>query len=748
MTSDLKEKYAGLDYETWSRTDLKEHGLDRYVKDPEFRVLLASTADVGGTFTYDFVFNCYWQDGIMQEQLDDAREVLDSFEWDLLNGEHSERTIMAHNASFERAVTKRILPKFDWKRFQDSAVDASMLGVERKLEVATRQLSVSEKLAVGQELVQLFCVPNEFYPDGPTPELIEKNGDMEKWMEFVYYCEVDAAGSREIRLKAHEILDHFHPGLIELEAERERDTYQMNQNGWYTDIPLVQKMKQRSWANGVIAQRAFINDTGDQLNFNSHPQMKKYLEVRGVKTKSLDKYHLPNVLKRTKDRIARLEAELHEDPDGDRLKNIEYAVGRLKEAEAMLETKMEIGGSTLTKLPVILNTVSADNILRDQYIHVGAAQTFRTSARGAQLQNLKKLDENIRDMSTLYDFQCHWSNGDMADQLRQIFESRHPEGELLVGDFGSVESRGLGWLAQEDWKIEAYRKGLDVYKVLATKFFGIEYDEVDKVKHRPRGKYSELSCGYQSSAQVLQDFMFKLGYEISIEQALEDVTLWRQANPAIVEFWHVLDNLLRDSVMSNEQLTIEIGHGLKARATPFVLPSVTEHHPGAVSLCLQILKEDGSPFVTRFVHGLYFKAAKDSNRPPRLCYYKPAERLSQGDLWIKDYAHKTKKHPVTGKPLRVLYSIYGGKLAGIYTQSFCREMFFHSMHLLFVALEECPNAVPVGQFHDEIAVDWWPMEGGWSKERVWEAMEMAMSVSEIANFPLVVEVKSAHRYIK
>jgi len=754
MTIDLEELYVGLDYETWSRTNLPEKGLFNYVTDPEFKALIVSTADKYGKFTYDFVFRCYWQDGIMQEQLDDDREVLDSFEWDLLNGVHANRIIMAHNAPFERAVTRTILPKFPVRRFQDSAVDARMLGVGEKLEVASRQLTDEAKLEVGKELIMLFCVPNEFYPDGPTPELIEKHGHMDKWMEFIHYCEVDAAGSREIRLVAHEIMDPLDPGLIEREAEREWECYRMNQNGWQVDIPLVDKMRQRSWANGIIAQRAFVNETGDQINFNSHQQLKKYLNDRGVQAKSLDKYHLPLVLERVKDRIARGEEMLGEDGRDD-YPSITRSIGLLKEAEAMLEAKLEIGGSTLSKLPVILNLSDKDGILRDQYVHAGASQTFRTSGKGVQMQNLAKLvmgkDEDgedvVIDISTVYNLQHHWSNGDMAGQLRQVFESRHPEGEVIVGDFSSVESRALAWIAGEDWKTQTYMEGKDVYKVLASKFFNISYEEVTK-DQRPRGKYSELSCGYQSSASVLQDFMFRLGFSVDIETAVEDVMNWRKANPAIVKFWETMDNLMKDTVRLNESLTVRVANGLSIKTTPFVLKSMAEQHPGSLSVAVQVLLPDGTPFVTRFLHGLYLKL-NDDGFNVSLLHYKPAEYYNPDKpLWKATYQHPKKKDPRTNKPLEVFNKVYGGKITGIVVQSFCREMFMDSVHALFDMLDTggVTNALPCGQFHDEIAVDWQP--GLWSHDAVMKILDTAMTYCRVEGFPLVADIKSGHRYIK
>jgi len=304
---------------------------------------------------------------------------------------------------------------------------------------------------------------------------------------------------------------------------------------------------------------------------------------------------------------------------------------------------------------------------------------------------------------------------------------------VLVGDFSAVESRGLAYSAGEEWKLDAYRDGLDVYKVLASKFFDIAYDDVT-AELRPRGKYSELSCGYQASAAAVQEFMFRLGFEVSIEDSLEDVQNWREANPAIVDYWYALDRLIKDTVLIGMSLEVGIGYCMKARMTPVVNESMQEQHPASLSLAMQIIRPNGKPIVTRFVHGLYFKGEK-------LCYYKPVDRLSRDTLWTPEY-----KNPKTG--LMTLYSIYGGKVAGIFTQSLCRELFFESLSKLQFLLKDCPNAVICGQFHDEINVDWWPAEDGWSKEYVMSLMEDAMSTCSLDNFPLIADIKSAHRYIK
>ena len=134
-------------------------------------------------------------------------------------------------------------------------------------------------------------------------------------------------------------------------------------------------------------------------------------------------------------------------------------------------------------------------------------------------------------------------------------------------------------------------------------------------------------------------------------------------------------------------------------------------------------------------------------RGRQICYYKPSERKG-GDLWIQSYWDpKTKQTR--------FYDIYGGKLAGILTQSFCRELFFQSLWKLESQLKGVPNVRVIGQFHDEIVMDWRPRKTGGASTEVsltgaTGIMNSAMTTVDtiFSRFPLDAEIKHDYRYIK
>jgi len=724
-----RRKEFGLDFETYCDLSLPDVGLENYVRHPSFCPILASIA-IKGRKTQRF-----------ELALEGYERFVDAV-WALLEQGY---TIEAHNAGFERAVLRWLgFTNID-HRVQDSAVMSRLLGCGSKLEVASRQLGSVAKLDAGKYLMQLFSFGREGYT-GPTPEFIAQH--QEEWDLYGHYCDVDAEAGLEIVDTGIQILTSLGCAYVwERECAYELLTYQQNRAGWHVDEKTVNWMHNRSWANTEIAKAQFTHETGGTLNFRSTPQLRKFCADRGVKVTSLDKYHAPVVLENTM-------RELAEEKDPERRK-------QLQEVVTMLEIKIEIGGSSLTKLPVILANMTPEGRLHDQYVHVGAGQTFRTSGRNVQMQNLARLkvdDDGVplKDVATISDYAEEWSNGDMAGQLRQVFTAEHEDGLLFVGDFSAVESRALAYVAGEEWKLEVYREGRDLYKELVVRYDNIPYEEVTKTL-RPKGKYSELSCGYMASGKAVQEFMFRLGFVISLEEATEWVTSWRAACPNIVKLWHDLDALLKYVVSSKMPKAIEIGNGMTAVATPFTLPSVAEVHPGSTSICFQLFHPwDDEAIVTRFIHGVYLVT---SNNKTGMAYYKATETLGEKGIWSNINETGTRKANV-GKPKNakkkiVLNTIFGGKLTGIAVQSLCRELFFKALAELSDRLENVANAQLVGQFHDEANVEWLPhvdVTDTWERnieaEELQALMEEVMSHSELVGFPLDADIKSAYRYIK
>src|SRR5271156_6038613 len=134
----------------------------------------------------------------------------------------------------------------------------------------------------------------------------------------------------------------------------------MNSTGVCVDLPFVYSGKKlaQAEADQLVAQMRVI--TGCE-NPNSGAQLKEWLKPRKYPYDSLDVEHVEEALK------------LFLEP----------------EVRLLLELKQKLGGSAYKKFQSILDRVSTDGRLRDQFVYHGA-HTGRWSGRGVQLQNLYK----------------------------------------------------------------------------------------------------------------------------------------------------------------------------------------------------------------------------------------------------------------------------------------------------------------------------------------------------------------------
>jgi hypothetical protein len=696
-------KLVGLDFETYGAVSLPDHGLERYASDPSFLPLIASVTQLNNYGGKDTTRYTLW-DGT-------GREALAAH----LTG----RIVCAHNAGFEKRVNQWLGIDSLVEDYIDSAVLARAMGAAGKLEAAAPQLLNSDKLEDGWRLIKLFSIPSkEQLEEGDRafdPNLIVKHA--QDWETFGVYCDLDSVLSLDLVLRA--IRERFYS---EQEQEYHQVTMSMNEIGWPVDVATVEEMQRRYLENQEVELEKFRQECdAAELNLNSLPQLKAWCLDRGIKATSFDEDHVAKLLVRIEKKMETLQLD---DP---KLKD--YG-----QVARMLRTKQILGGSSLKKLKVILNTTSEDGRLRDQYLHIGAGQTWRTTGRSVQMQNLKRLGGEGDDMLELEDMDTEWDNDKLARNLRQVFTSAHPKGRLIVGDFSSVESRGLAWWANAHWKLDAYRQGKDMYKVLAADQFGVGYDRVTK-DQRTFGKVGELSCGYQAAGGAVQSFAAGMGVTLTEAEAATVVSDWRRINPEVVSLWALLDDTLRGG-LHHQSYSAQVGWHWTVEVcwavTPDSLLAIDKH---AQSLLVVVRDDRGKEFMRRIFHGVY-------ERGRSLCYYKPTERKS-GPVWVNHF-----KDPKT-KQVR-FYNIYGGKLAGILTQSLCRQMFFASLLPTYRWAKMTDNVDLIGQFHDEIVLDWRPGTTGSSVtlDGAKQALNHFMSQTTLRGFPLAAEIKDDYRYTK
>lgn len=163
------------------------------------------------------------------------------------------------------------------------------------------------------------------------------------------------------------------------------------------------------------------------------------------------------------------------------------------EAKQALTLRLAGAKSSIKKLAKILQTVSSDHRLRDQYRYYGA-HTGRWAGKGAQLQNLPRKKPVKAALEALENGGQVATLDDLSSCIRPIITA--PKGKKVVlADFKSVENRVLMWASGCESGLQVYKDGKDPYIDFASRMEDIPYDEVS-AELRQQAKAGVLGCGF------------------------------------------------------------------------------------------------------------------------------------------------------------------------------------------------------------------------------------------------------------
>ena len=494
-----------LDLETFSSADLPRGGVKKYTESPDFEILLMSYAwDGGPVQLWDFT-----QSGPP----------------DWLAPALTDHTItkIAWNVSFERNCLNAALgiytPPEQWR---DAMTIAAMNGLPMSLDAAGAALQLQQqKLATGKALIRYFCMPCKptISNGGRTRNLPEHAPD--KWELFKEYCLRDTVVEQTI----YDRLASF--PVPEWERRLEALDAHINERGVLVDMELAESavaIDERSRAQNVAEMQAI---TGLD-NPGSVAQLKAWFATKNVNVDSLNKATVADLLDTVTDPATR----------------------------RVLELRQLTGKTSTKKYQAILDAACADHRIRGLLQYYGAARTGRWAGRRVQLQNLAQNHlENIalvrslvrlRDLETLE--MAFDSVPDVLSQLIRTALVAKPGHTFLVADYSAIEARVVAWMAGEQWRMDVFAQGGDIYCSSASQMF-----HVPVVKHgvnghlRQKGKIAELACGYGGGVGALKAFgADKMG--LSEEEMLTIVQHWRRASPTIPRFWSATERASRSAL--------------------------------------------------------------------------------------------------------------------------------------------------------------------------------------------------------
>lgn len=494
-----------IDIETYSEVDLTKVGVYAYSDHPAFEILL---------FAYAFD--------------DESTEVID-----LKCGERLPKRVLealrdpavtktAFNAAFERTCISRHLgvplPAVSW---QCTAVQAAMLALPLSLEGVGEVLGIErKKLKEGAELVRYFTLPcKPTKVNGFRTRNLPQDAP-EKWERFKAYCIRDVDAEREIRqkLRAYPI------------PASEQELYQLDQEindrGIRVDPLLVERAIDCDLQYKEQTTRRAYELTGLD-NPNSPSQIKGWLGEHGVETDALDKKAVKSLIRET---------------DGEVLE--------------MLKLRLLMAKTSVKKYEAIQRSVCSDGRVHGLLQFYGANRTGRWAGRLVQVQNLPQnhipdldlarqlvKDERFEDIELLYDSTPQV----LSELIRTAFIPKEGS-RFAVADFSAIEARVIAWLAGEQWRLEVFEHGGDIYCASASQMFGVPVEKHGANSHlRQKGKIAELALGYGGSVGALTA-MGALDMGLTEEELPDLVRQWRGANPHITKFWWDVDAAALEAV--------------------------------------------------------------------------------------------------------------------------------------------------------------------------------------------------------
>lgn len=476
------QRTLSIDLETYSEIDIAKCGSFRYIDDESFEILLLG-------YAFD-------DEPVTVIDLTADEEVPADFLAALYD---PEVTKTAWNCAFERfGLWKhfgRYCPPEQWS---DTMILSAVCGLPLGLGEAGKALRLEADEAKdreGKALIRYFCSPCRptKVNGGRTRNLPQH--DTDKWALFIEYNRQDVVAERTIRKR----LLRWEPDSLEhrfwcLDAR-------INERGMRVDRELVH--------NAIAMDARYKAELTEQAvaisgleNPNSVAQIKQWLlEQEGIEVPSLNK---------------KVVAEVVSQLNGER-------------AKQFMALRARLAKSSTKKYEAMERSACADAHIKGCFQFYGANRTGRFAGRLVQLQNLPQnhmedlavarslvRDNDYETVRLLYD-----SVSDTLSELIRTALIPEPGHRFIVADFSAIEARVIAWIAGEQWRLDVFRNGGDIYCRSASAMFKVPVEKHGINGHlRQKGKVAELACIAEGQL-VLTDQGC-----VPIEQVTPDMKLW------------------------------------------------------------------------------------------------------------------------------------------------------------------------------------------------------------------------------
>ena len=469
-----------IDFETRSRVELKDRGLDVYGNDDSTEVICMA---FGVT---EYGVQCYGPtDERMKPVLEHVR-----------NG----GKIAAWNATFEYVIWNCVcVPKYGWPVLKanqciDTMAIAAANNVPQNLDDAGMMLDAKfKKDPAGKKLIQKLSKPNKKGVFNEDPELMA---------QMFQYCIRDVQTEMSISSKLRP-LSPSEQAVWEL-------TLRINTRG----IPVDPQELENAVAAVSRAQEAIVSEC---------------LQLTGCKPTEVAK-----LLKWLNDRGADMDSLAADSVE--KMLRCNNLPGDVKRALQL----RQLGSQTSTTKYAKFLEVQRNGRIRNTLVYHGAATGRWASRGGVNMQNIARPTLEDDEIDAAIQPVFYEGRGTM-DQLSSLVRSAitlQNSRTFVDVDFSSIENRVGVWIADQTDKVEMFRKGLDEYKVFASEsLYHVPYAEVTK-EQRQISKSAVLGCMFGQGAKGLVTYAAGMGVNLSLEQSQQSVDNYRGAYPRVKNLWY------------------------------------------------------------------------------------------------------------------------------------------------------------------------------------------------------------------
>lgn len=471
---------VNLDFETRSKVDIKDKGLDAYARDKSTEVICMAYSIDGGPVKL-------WTPNI----------ALPMFMF-----QNTGINFQAWNAAFEFNIMKHVLDlPVRWENMIDSMAIAAANNIPQALDDAAQFINGEHlKDPIGKRLIQKLSKPKKDGTFNMDPELLE---------QMYEYCKQDVRTEMEV-------VKNLRP-LSAMEQQVWVLTQKINEVGVPVDPRELRNAIFACETNKAAIDREITGLTGG-YSASQPAKLMEWLGKQGVVVEDLTAETVTKMLQSSKS------DPMLWDP----------------KVVRVLELRQQGSMTSVAKFEKMLE-VQVGGRIRNTLVYHGASTGRFASRGGLNLQNLARPSLDDDEIEEANERILVRGEGGTMDELSSLVRSaiKTPDGWTFVdADFSSIENRVASWIAGQNDVLELFRQGLDEYKQFAhTSLYFVPYEEVTK-DMRQVSKSAVLGCMFGQGAKGLVEYADGLGVKLTMGESEKAVKAYRSKYAKVKSAWY------------------------------------------------------------------------------------------------------------------------------------------------------------------------------------------------------------------